>query len=274
MKTSSVRRAKAYIGRALSELGITKQSAQVSRLRRRFLNAACGSLVRYLNYEIRITDGLNFYIQCKDEFIHRIYHFESTRDNPLVIDGGGNIGMSILYFKHTYPEARIIGFEPDQNIFEILKENVSRNGLEDVTLIDAGLGAKDGTTTFHADNKAGGQFADGDGSMTVRVERLSTYIHEPVDFLKLNIEGQELPVLRELETAGKLRNVREMVIEYHGWPDEEQRLGEILQLLDRCGYRYLVHDFDNETGYATKPPFRIAPEMPWFCLVYGKRIGD
>lgn len=274
MINQSLRKWKQAVGRTLGGVGIASTSFELAKLRRRFWSQPTGSLVRYLNYEVRITDGPNFYIQCKDEFIHRIYHFEAQGPEPLIIDGGSNIGMSILYFKHTYPKARLIGFEPDENIFQILNENVARNRLTDVTLIDAGLGAEAGTTTFQADNKAGGQFAPGNGSMTVRVERLSTYIKEPVDFLKLNIEGQELQVLSELETAGKLRHVREMVIEYHGWPAGEQRLGEILQLLDRSGYRYLVHDFDNETGHATKPPFRVEPDLPWFCLVYGKRIGD
>jgi len=36
-----------------------------------------GSLVRFLNYTVRINDGPNFYILYKDIFIHRIYHFEA-----------------------------------------------------------------------------------------------------------------------------------------------------------------------------------------------------
>jgi hypothetical protein len=106
------------------------------------------------------------------------------------------------------------------------------------------------------------------------MERLSDYLDEPVDFLKLNIEGEELPVLQEAAASGKLRNVREMVLEYHGWPDGEQHLGDILNLLDRHGYRYLVHDFDAETCGTSKPPFHLTPETAWFCLVYARRLDD
>ncbi len=92
-----------------------------------------------------------------------------------------------------------------------------------------------------------------------------------MEFLKLNIEGQELPVLREAEASGRLANVRQMVLEYHGWAGGKQVLGEILNLLDRNGFRYLIHDFDAQTNGATKPPFRWTPETQWFCLVYATR---
>lgn len=267
----SVQKAKQTVGRALGELGITRKHAQISQLRRRFLTAPPGSLVKYLDFEIRITDGRSLFIQIKDAFIHGIYHFETDNPRPVIVDGGSNIGASILYFKQLYPNARILGFEPDPAIFAMLTENVSRNNLQDVSLHEVGLGSETGVTTFLSDNSAGGQFGEGEKGIQVRVEPLSKYIDGPVDFLKLNIEGQELPVLQELETSGKLRDVRELVFEYHGWAGQEQRLGELLTLLDRNGFRYFVHDFDDETGSATKPPFRWTPETVWFCLVYAKQ---
>jgi len=268
---NSVQRAKQTVGRALGELGLTRKTAQISQLRRRFLTAAPGSVVKYLDFEIRITDGRSFFIQVKDEFVHNIYQFETDNPRPVIIDGGSNIGVSILYFKRLYPNARIIGFEPDPAIFRLLSENISRNNVKDVSVFEVGLGGETGVTTFLSDNSASGQFGEGENSIEVHVEPLSKYIDGPIDFLKLNVEGQELPVLRELESSGKLSEIRELVFEYHGWAGQEQRLGELLNILDRNGFRYLVHDFDDETGYATKPPFRWSPETVWFCLVYATK---
>jgi FkbM family methyltransferase len=243
-------------------------------MRRKMWMLKPGTLTRYSGYTVRITDGPNFYMQCKDEFTRRIYHFEAQRPDPLIVDGGSNMGMSILYFKQIYPQARIIGFEPDPATFRVLQENVTRNRLRDVTLINAGLGTESGTVPFFADGSAGSHIGSGENSITVRVERLSDHLTGPVDFLKLNIEGEELPVLQETAASGKLRTVRELVLEYHGWAAKEQRLGAILDLLDREGFRYLIHDFDVETCAASKPPFRWTPQTTWFCLVYARRASD
>ncbi|MCK8517533.1 FkbM family methyltransferase [Methanoculleus sp. 7T] len=180
--------------------------------------------------------------------------------------------MSVLYFKYIYPEAKIICFEPDPEIFKILQHNLTTNNLDDVTLINAGLSKEGGILSFSSDNVDGGKIVESSqGNIKIRTVRLSEYLSEAVDFLKLNIEGQELPVLQEIEASGKLRNIREMVIEYHGWPDESQKLGELLTILDRNGFQYLIHDFDRETCSASKPPFRLSPQTTWFCLVYARR---
>lgn len=243
---------------------------RLSWFHRSVLSQESCSVMNCLNYKVRITDGPNFYIQYKDEFVNGIYLFDAQRPDPLIIDGGSNMGMSILHFKHVYPQARIIGFEPDRSLFRLLSENVTNNRIDDVRLVNAGLAAEDGESGFTPDGQAGGQLS-GSGQVLVKMERLSKYLGEPVDFLKLNIEGAELDVLAEAAAAGCLRNVRELVLEYHGWAKQKQKLGDILNLLEEQGYRYLIHDFDAETCSASKPPFHLSANTTWFCLVYARR---
>ncbi len=119
---------------------------------------------------------------------------------------------------------------------------------------------------FEAATKA--RVANDVGAIEVQIVPLSTSITGTVDFLKLNIEGEELPVLQELESNGSLCLVQQLVLEYHGWPTGDQKLGAILELLDRNDFRYLIHDFDAETGSETKPPFNWHPGKTWFCLIY------
>lgn len=260
-------------GRRIDEAHTAAQESQLGALKQRVWELGWGETVEIDGLRVRVTDGPNFYMQYKDEFVRRIYHFESTRRRPVIVDGGANIGMSSLYFKHVYPQARIVAFEPDPAIFELLQENVAANGCDGVQLVNAGLGPEAGCFEFDPDSSAGGQITASRSDGGVRVERLSDYLDEQVDFLKLNIEGLELPVLAEAADAGKLGQVQEMVVEYHGWPGQQQRLGELLQLLDRAGFRYMVHDFDSETCPVTKPPFRLQSATTWFCLVYARQQG-
>jgi FkbM family methyltransferase len=213
-----------------------------------------------------------FYMQYKDIFLREIYAFESTRNRPLIIDCGSNIGVSVVYFKLKYPHAKLIGFEPDPEIFKVLTTNVNEFHFKDVFLINSAIGSHSGTINFKQDGGVGGQVSESaEDGINVKVETLSPYLNEQVDFLKLNIEGEEFGVLQEITTQGKIRNISEMVIEYHGWANGQQLLGNILQLLNMNGFRYLVHDFDEETCKTSKPPFKIRPNSSWFCLIYAKR---
>jgi FkbM family methyltransferase len=232
--------------------------------------------MRFNGYSIRYPDILSLYIEYKDIFVNRIYHFITENPEPYIIDGGGCIGMSILYFKSIYPNAKIICFEPDEEIFKILQYNISINHLTNIDLIEAGLADKRSTVSFLPNGYDGGKIIDREENTTTTINtvRLSEYLNNPVDFLKLNIEGQELPVLQEAAAAGKLRNVRELVLEYHNWPGAEQRLGKILDLLASHGFHYLIHDFDAETCAVTKPPFHLDANTTWFCLVYARRLND
>jgi FkbM family methyltransferase len=241
------------------------------RGRSRFLPRHRPGRARFEGFEVRFVDFLSFYMEYKDIFARRIYHFTARTPAPLILDGGGCIGMSVLYFKRVYPQARIVCFEPDEKLFQVLRQNVTANGLTNVDLVRAGLAGQVGTARFQPDGADGGRMAD-EAEDTIPTVRLSDYITSEIDFLKLNIEGQELLVLEEVAASGKLRNAREMVLEYHGWGAGEQRLGAILTLLDRHGFRFLVHDFDDESCPTSKPPFVVEPKRTWFCLVYAKRV--
>lgn len=51
-------------------------------------------------YSVKYTDIFSLYVEYKDLFIRRIYHINSRKLTPNVIDGGGCIGMSVLYFQY------------------------------------------------------------------------------------------------------------------------------------------------------------------------------
>ena len=258
------------INRLRIVVGRARRDFAMRALRERLDRAAPGDLITIDGLRLRITDGPNAYMQYKDEFVQGIYRFTTTNPSPLVIDGGANMGMFSIVTKRDHPGARIIAFEPDPAVCEILKENLHANGVHDVTLVNAGLAGVAGTATFAPDGEAGGKLSDA-GPVTVNVVTLSAYLTEPVEFMKLNIEGVELDVLREAAASGRLKLVRAMTVEYHGWSGGEQRLGPLLTLLDEQGFRYLLHDFDEQSNPTTKPPFRAQGKAPWFALVHAWR---
>jgi FkbM family methyltransferase len=230
-----------------------------------------------MGFTIRINDGANFYVLYNDIVLQGIYRFMATRQDPFILDCGSNIGMSILYFKHLYPQARIVGFEPDPSIIGYLRENVEVNHLADVQLIQAAVAGKAGSLTFYSDEKYGsclahlapGAIPDGWTKHEVPCVRLRDYLNEPVDFLKMNIEGAEWEAL---ENSGELlRNVREIAIEYHHLPGLPRTLHNILALLHGLGFEYVVSDFDLATYSGARPPIHLTPETQYFRHIYAVR---
>jgi FkbM family methyltransferase len=183
-------------------------------------------------------------------FIKQDYCFFSDKADPLVIDCGSNVGLSILYFKRRYPKARIVGFEPDRAAFEILEKNVAANALSDVVLHNCALADREGETELFCDLSAPGSLVtslrkerspQNVESKKVRTVLLSDYFRSEVDFLKVDIEGMEMPVIDELARTGKLSQVREMAIEYHHHiPADDDTLSRLLKVLEINGFGYRI----------------------------------
>jgi FkbM family methyltransferase len=180
-------------------------------------------------------------------FLVREYGFVPDGDAPLILDCGSNIGISILFFKKLLPHARIIGFEPDQKTFELLSRNVAENRLSDVTLHNVAVASRDGEVTFFSNPQIPGFFLMSivKGRFAGEAHRvpcvtLSSFVQKPVDLLKMDIEGAEMDVMRELAASGALKNVKAIVMEYHHHIRPEYRLLEMLQLLEENSFGYDV----------------------------------
>ncbi len=216
-------------------------------------------------------DLLSFYIAAKDIFLHGIYDFSSDKEEPFVIDGGGHIGISVLRIKQQHPGARIIVFEPDPDSLALLNLNIKANNLKGIEVVPMGLSDRDGDAPFCSGRNDGSTLFGKDINTSIKVTRLSRHLKHHIDFLKLNIEGAELPVLQEC--GNLLKNVGFTVIEYHGFPELGDRLHSILEILNKNGFRYMIHDFDLETNSVTKPPFRVTPYLRYYLLISACNIS-
>ncbi len=261
--------------KVLRDLALVRR---LRRLRQRALAAERfrpGTL-RLDGYRIHYDDLLSLYMEYKHIFAWRVYDFRPQTPRPLVLDCGSHIGLSVLRFKRLAPDCRVIAFEPDPDILALLRQNVDDNHLTDVRVVPAALAGQRGTGSFIADGADGGSLARGDcappSARAVPTVPLSDYLDEPVELLKMNIEGAEWEVLRE--AAARLRNVRHLVVEYHGFPECGQRLHDILALLDACGFRYVLNHFDYETNAAVRPPFRVTARTRFFALIAATRLWE
>jgi FkbM family methyltransferase len=192
----------------------------------------------------------------KELYTEHRYYLELDKEDPVILDMGAHIGLATLYFKQIYPEATITAFEPHPGNFAILQKNVLENQLNNVALVQAAVAPKDGQIVLY--EAAGpGEWRSGVGiipqgwrgvqrtqPITVQAVGVLSYLENPIDLLKMDIEGMEYEVIR---TAGeKLRNVRQMIIEVH--PREGHRLAEIEKTLLSTGFKLEKHEDTNRLG--------------------------
>ena len=184
----------------------------------------------------------------REIFARQEYYFRAECEAPLILDCGANIGMASLYFKWLYPKARIQAFEPDPATFDLLKQNIARNRL-DVQPHNCALWDQDGEVDFFVDPQNPGTLVMSTdisrlkgNSIQVPARRLSNFIDETVDFVKLDVEGAEHRVLCDLVQTGRIAAIRQMVIEYHHRIGaQKSHLAGFLSMLERSGFEYQIH---------------------------------
>src|SRR6476646_4373490 len=171
-------------------------------------------------FRFDIVDGASF-CACSDSIVRRgIYAFPSTPPAQYIIDCGANVGVSLLAFKKSCPDAKIVAFEPDPIVFAALRANVERAGWSSVEVVNKAVWRDETELEFWQEGADAGRRerrADANSAQRIRVPtaRLRDYLAVAVDFLKLDIEGAEVDVLADC--ADRLSNVRHLFVEYHSF---------------------------------------------------------
>jgi FkbM family methyltransferase len=204
--------------------------------------------ISLLGFKIGYPVEWQFRNLLREIFVEGCYFFQAERPDPVIVDCGSNIGISIIFFKALYPEARVIGFEPDPSTFTQLTENVRLNGLASVELHNIALAEMEGNTDFFISAKEQSSLWMSVHQerlpgipITVPTKRLSTFIPDRVDLMKMDIEGSETGVLGELEASGALVRIEQIHLEYHHHiTPTRDSMSEILAILERNGFGYQI----------------------------------
>lgn len=252
------------------------------RIKRPFLkNEANG--VAFLGFTLFASSYSNLVTILREVFVFGDYYFKSDADAPNIIDCGGNIGLSTLYFKWLYPKARITVFEPSLQNANILNKNIQVNQLEDVDLIQAAVSDKKDTIKFWENvRKPGGSTSvqdvyaskarvvpDDYVEYEVPAKKLSTFIVQPIDLLKMDIEGAEGMVISELAESGALAQIKTIIMEYHhNQQNESNDLPKLLTTLHVNGFKTLI--YENELGQSSE---RLIKQMATHFLLRASRVG-
>ena len=208
-----------------------------------------GKPFRFWEHDVEYIDRKALWIQINELLLREEYYFSDDREAAhRIIDCGANIGLALLFFKSLYPNSKILGFEPNKECFKVAQNNIKNNGLKDVVLLNAAVSDKEGRQKLFIDERDSmaaslskrDAYAERPGSVaTVKAVKLSSYLDEKVDLLKLDIEGSEAIVLKEV--GSKLKSVKYLFCEYHfDEGNQENSLRDIIDILDDQKFDYQI----------------------------------
>lgn len=213
--------------------------------------------ILHFNYPIK---GISNYIQLRDEgsdisiFLQIMYREEyktvlellSNQSHPLkIIDGGSNIGLTVLYFKAHFPNAVIACIEPFQENIIMLKENLSNNlNKADYYIYDKAIWY---TNTIlkkkssFRDNlpwsfavEAGKDDRQSYHTVTLKEVMLNSNFHT-IDLLKLDIEGSEASLFENFDSFKDVLKKTQMVaLEIH---EELTKKETVIQSMSSLGFK-------------------------------------
>jgi FkbM family methyltransferase len=167
----------------------------------------------------------------------------------VVFDVGANEGQWTSRVKTANPTCEIHAFEPASMTFEILKKNVGDRGVRCCQLA---MGDAIGTlpllnrkrhTYLNSFYHARGEHIEAmaTNTETVSVATLDSYCEKEgiskIDFLKADVEGHELAVLRGARRLLTNRAIQFIQFEYHAtWIYARTFLKDVFDLLHPAGY--------------------------------------
>ncbi len=129
----------------------------------------------------------------------------------MLVDAGANIGLTGLAMAAGAPyHAALLAAEPDPRSVGLLRGNLAANALTEAQVVEAALGAEDGTALLRtADDNTSVSYlvgerthapAAGASRLEVPLRRLDTVLAERglgrLDVLKIDVEGTEADVIR------------------------------------------------------------------------------
>ncbi|MCC5612605.1 FkbM family methyltransferase [Nostoc sp. CHAB 5834] len=180
-------------------------------------------------------------ILCWEEYraVVKIYRSYFKEDVNSIVDAGGNIGLTSLYFSAHFPHASIVSIEPDPENFELLNANL--RGYNVNCLLGA-VWSRNCQLTLVNDFRDHSSWS----RRVVESEELTSnsvtayslahikqlYQFEYIDILKIDVEGAEKELFMA-EDLSFLKITKCVAIEIH---DEFKCRDAIYKRLDEYGF--------------------------------------
>lgn len=178
----------------------------------------CCRLLRGPEISIRPEPSHDYQTAC-EIFSDRIYDCDLDPGSVRrIVDLGGNVGYSCLFWCEKYPNASVLTFEPHPTHCRLIEWHLDKNGYANrVKLVAAAAGVRAGVANLTDEDDGSAIVQDRlAGSMRVQVVDVFQAVPDaPIDILKMDIEGSEYPILADPRFEALAARTERVLLEWH-----------------------------------------------------------
>lgn len=167
---------------------------------------------------------------------------ESNINTPSILVVGANFGFISFALQTNLNDSKIYSFEPHSNIFEVFRNSIKKNNIKNIISHNFAIGSKDCQIKLNlAEQSSNILESNANVSKTVMIQQIALDEFPEKNniipnFIKIDVDGYELEVLKGLENA-ILKYKPMMVVETN---DDVN----ILEFLKNKNYRLLNLDLE------------------------------
>jgi FkbM family methyltransferase len=191
------------------------------------------------------------------------------------VDVGANWGyFTLLAASLVETNGRVLSLEPDPRLFSILKENVTRGCLDQVTPLQVAAAHETGILSLAGYTEAGGNFGisritvssdEQEGVFQVQSDSLDHLLELhgmlSVDLMKMDIEGGEVFAIPGLDKSLTSRKIKRLLLELHPiqLAEHGSTVSAITDKLQSAGYKGWTIDHSQNATRETAYKKQIKP---------------
>lgn len=175
------------------------------------------------------------------------------KPDDVIIDIGAHIGTFSLYASQFCTQGKIFCYEPSNENFELLKENIKQNKIKNIFPENLAVSKSNDKVTFYInpDKTANSMYDKTSESISVQSTTLQQIFDlnklENCNYLKLDCEGAEYDIIESLPEE-YFKKIEKMYIEYHFSDSKPLLLENMIKKLESASFKIINQPMEQGMG--------------------------